>query len=135
MSAGNQTETDLANLIFFQTALPAAWTPGTLNLALHTADPGEAGTQSTNEVSYTGYARVSLARSGAVWTAASGNIANVNAISFGQRTDAGSTVVTHWSLGLTNGQIVVSAPLSPATTIAQNSIPTFNAGILQTAID
>ena len=39
-----------------------------LYVALHTADPGESGTQSTNEISYTSYARVAVARSSAGWT-------------------------------------------------------------------
>lgn len=47
------------------TGLRGSTVAGQLFLALHTADPGEAGTQSTNEVgtgAYTGYARVGLNR-------------------------------------------------------------------------
>lgn len=51
---------------------------GSLYLSLHTADPGEAGDQTTNEVSYTSYARVAVARNGSAWTV-SGNAATLAA--------------------------------------------------------
>jgi hypothetical protein len=41
---------------------------GSLYVSLHTADPGVAGDQTTNEVAYTSYARVAVARSEAGWT-------------------------------------------------------------------
>jgi hypothetical protein len=41
---------------------------GSLFVSLHTADPGEAGSQNTSEASYTGYARVAVARSASGWT-------------------------------------------------------------------
>ena len=67
MSKGNSTENDVLSLFFLKT-LPA-WA-GTLSatgdtnitVALHTADPGEAGTQSTSEATYTSYARVNVIR-------------------------------------------------------------------------
>jgi hypothetical protein len=67
MSIGNTTENDLNLLIFNATAL--SWNANTdLYLALHTADPGEAGNQTTSEATYTSYARVTVARSGAGFT-------------------------------------------------------------------
>ena len=68
MSKGDTFENDLLKLIFNGTAIAniadnAATSPLTnLFVALHTADPGETGNQSTNEVSYTGYARATVAR-------------------------------------------------------------------------
>ena len=67
MSKGNSTENDVLSLFFLKT-LPS-WA-GTLSatgdtnitVALHTADPGEAGTQSTSEATYTSYARVNVIR-------------------------------------------------------------------------
>ncbi len=71
MSKSNATETDLLNLVFKATALP--WAAATqLDLHLHTADPGEAGISTTSEATYTGYAAVTVARTGSAWTV-SGN--------------------------------------------------------------
>jgi hypothetical protein len=41
---------------------------GNLYLNLHTADPGAGGDQTTNEATYTGYARLAAVRDGTVWT-------------------------------------------------------------------
>ena len=61
MSKSNTFENELLALIFNGTGIAnladnAVSGPLTnLYLALHTADPGEGGDQSTNEISYTGY--------------------------------------------------------------------------------
>jgi hypothetical protein len=47
----------------------------TLYVAVHTADPGVGGSQTTNETAYTNYARVAVVRSAAGWTVA-GAVAN-----------------------------------------------------------
>lgn len=61
MSKGNTTETDVLAKIFNNTAIP--WDAITnIFVSLHTADPGETGTQTTSEATYGGYARVSVAR-------------------------------------------------------------------------
>jgi hypothetical protein len=74
MSKSNTFENDLLKLIFTNVAitdigdaggLRATATAGSLYLALHTADPGEAGSAITSECAYSGYARVAIARSGA----------------------------------------------------------------------
>lgn len=57
-------------LIGDATGLPAAATVGSLYVSLHTADPGVAGDQSTNEATYTSYARVAVARTTGGWTIA-----------------------------------------------------------------
>jgi hypothetical protein len=107
---GNTTENDLARLIYNATAIAnladnAATSPLTnIAVALHTADPGEAGTMSTNEVAYTGYARVSVARTAGGWTVTNNSVSPTANIDFGQRTDAGSAVVaTHFTTGFTGG--------------------------------
>ena len=92
MSMGNTWENDLLKLIFQATAIAnvadnAASSPLTnLYVSLHTADPGEAGDQTTSEISYTGYARVAVARSTG-WDAASGG-ATANAARVGLRASA-----------------------------------------------
>ena len=100
------------------TTLTASTTAGGLVVALHTDDPGSTGTQTTNEISYTGYARVEVARSAGGWTYAGGppvTISNTAEVSFGQRTDNGAAVVaTHFSIGGDTtgaGDIFFSGPL------------------------
>ena len=71
---GNTFENDFLKLIFHGTAINFiaqnnSTSPLTnLYCALHTADPGEAGAQNTNETVYGAYARVAVARSAAGWT-------------------------------------------------------------------
>lgn len=69
--------------------------------ALHTADPGDAGTQATSEVTYTGYARTAVARTTGGWGAASGGVISpAAAITFPQGT-GGSGTATFFSQGKT----------------------------------
>ena len=106
MSKGDAFETDLLNLIFKATAIAniadnAAASPLTnLYVALHTTPgPGEAGTQATNEVTYTGpYARVAVAR-GAGWTVSGNAVVPAATIEFPAATGTGGTA-THWSVGV-----------------------------------
>ena len=111
MSKSNTTESDLLLLIFNNTnnalvgdatGLRGSTTAGSLYLALHTADPGEAGDQTTSEATYTGYARVAVARSSAGWTisgTAPTQAANAAAVTFGACT-AGSSTCTFISVGV-----------------------------------
>jgi hypothetical protein len=137
MSKGNTFETDLLGLIFNATAIAniadnAAASPLTnLFIALHTADPGEAGTQSTNETAYTGYARVSVARTAGGWTVASGSVSPVSNIDFGQCTAAPGAAITHASVGVASSgatKILYKGALSASITMAVGTIPRLTAG-------
>jgi hypothetical protein len=107
MSKTNTWETGLLSLLFENaafsgvgdaTGLPATGTAGSLYFSLHTADPGEAGDQTTNEIAYTSYARVAVARSTAGWTV-TGNAVAVDAnVTFPAGT-GGSGTATHWGVG------------------------------------
>lgn len=109
MSIGNTFENDLLGLIFNATAIAnvadnAATSPFTnIHVSLHTADPGEAGTLSTSEATYTSYARVNVARTTGGWSAPSGGSTSpVAAITFPAGT-GGSGTVTHFAVGATGG--------------------------------
>lgn len=67
-------------------------------VSLHTASPGEGGTQNSNEVGYTGYARVSIDRDGTGWTV-TGGIASPNANIVFPTGSGGSGIVTHFAIG------------------------------------
>lgn len=114
MGKGNATSNNLLKMIFNATnwALIAdntATTPlANLFVALHTADPTAAGTQSSNEATYTSYARVSVARTTGGWTAsAAQSTSPVANITFPAGT-GGSGTVTFFSIGtLTSGAGVI----------------------------
>lgn len=104
------TENAIMLLIFNATAWAnyaddAASSPQTLTaLALHTADPADAGTMSTNEATYTSYARASANRASGAggWTVTAGVAALATAVSFPAGT-GGSGTVTHFTAGKTGG--------------------------------
>lgn len=121
MSISNTTENAILDLIFSATAWAnyadnAATAPQTsIANALHTADPGDAGTQSTSETTYTSYARVNNNRSNGWGAAASGSVSPAAAITFPAGT-GGSGTVTHWSAGKTGGgasAILFSGTVTP----------------------
>lgn len=104
MSKSNAFETDMLELYFNatthndlaenDTTSPAA----NITVALHTASPGEAGTQATSEATYTGYARVNVARTSGGWTVTGNSVSPVSAITFGECT-GGTNTITHFSVG------------------------------------
>jgi hypothetical protein len=121
MSKGNTFENDFLKLIFNATAIAniadnAATGPLTnLYAALHTADPGEAGDQTTNEIAYTSYARVAVARTSGGWTVTSNSVSPAATISFPAGT-GGSGTATHWSIGTAStgaGKILYSGTVTP----------------------
>lgn len=138
MSKSNTLETELLALFFNGTtaaniAQNASSAPLTnLVVHLHTADPGEAGTQSTNQVSYTGYAGVTVARSGAGWTVSGNTASNAAAITFGACT-AGSATATHFSVG--DSTRFYSGTLTDPLAISTGITPEFAIGALTVTED
>ena len=126
MSKGNTFEDDILKLIFNATAIAnvadnASSSPLTnLSVALHTADPGEAGSQTTSECAFTSYARVSVARTTGGWTVSSGSCSPVANIDFPACT-GGSETATYASVGPTGGgatKIFYSGGLSPTVAVS-----------------
>lgn len=92
MSKSNNYENRVQLFTFNGTSITL---PNTIYLALHTADPGEAGTQATSEAAYTSYARVAKARNSATDFTVSGNsVTNATEILFPTCT-GGSETLTH----------------------------------------
>lgn len=108
MSISNTTESAILRLIFNATAWSnyadnAATTPQTnIACALHTADPGDGGDQTTSEIAYTSYARTSVARTTGGWTETSGSVSPNATIAFAAGT-GGSGTASFWSAGKTGG--------------------------------
>ena len=143
MSFGNTFENDLMKLIFNATAIAniadnAATSPFTnLYAALHTADPGEAGDQSTSEATYTGYAIVAITRNSGGWTVTANQAVNASTITFGPCT-AGSNTVTYVSIGTASsgaGKILCRAALTSSLVISAGITPLFNASSLTFSLD
>lgn len=119
------------------TGLRSSTAPGVFYVGLHTADPGEAGTQTTSEIGYTGYARVSVARTSGGWTVSGNAVSNTAAVNFPACT-AGSGTATHFSIG-TNasgaGNLLLSGSLTGSLAISAGITPAFSAGQLQATLD
>lgn len=99
-----------------------------LYVSLHTGDPGAGGSQTTNEVSYTGYSRLAVTRGGGGF-AISGNKMNPAAtMELGEVSAIGSPqTVTHMCIGTTGGssagKVLFRFTVSPTITLAQNVTP------------
>ena len=105
MSIADATENNILNLYFRAVAIAnladnAASSPETnIAYALHTADPGDTGNQTTNEIAYTSYARTNVARTTAGHTASTaGSTSPAANVDFPAGT-GGSGTATHFSTG------------------------------------
>lgn len=131
MSKGNTFETQLLNKIFTAASIP--WDGNShVFVALHTADPGEAGDQTTSEAAYTGYARVAVVRSASGWTVSGNSAVNFAAVTFPQCT-AGSATVTYFSVGTRAsgaGEILYSGALNASLAVSNGITPSAAAGAL-----
>lgn len=130
MSKGDTFENDLLKLIFNaatindlaenDTTIPAT----TLTVALHIADPGEAGTQLTSETAYTGYARVAVARTTGGWIVTGNSVSPAANIDFGECTAVPGTAITHFSVGTgVANKLLYSGTVTPNITMAVGVIP------------
>jgi hypothetical protein len=129
MSKGDTYENDLMKLLFNATAIAniadnAATSPLTnLYVSLHTADPGEAGSQTTSECNYTSYARVAVARTSGGWTVTARSVSPAATSSFPTATTATSLpqTATFFAVGTASsgaGKILYSGALSPTIVIS-----------------
>lgn len=129
MSKGNTTENDILAKVFKNTSLP--WDAATnLEIHLHTADPGEGGTTSTSEATYTSYAAVTVSRSGTGWTVTGNEAENASLIQFPQCT-GGTNTLTHVSISpASSTQILYSGALNSSLSVSSGIQPQFAAGAL-----
>jgi hypothetical protein len=142
----NAAEAALLDLLFLNTdwanigdaaGLQNSATAGSFYISLHTADPGEAGNQSTSEASYTGYARVAVARTAGGWTRTVSTIANTALVQFAQCT-GGSSIVTHFGIGTDStgaGNLLLKGALTSSLSISNGIQPQFAAGAMTATVD
>jgi hypothetical protein len=147
MSAQDFWEDDLLELILTNVAAPnvgdaSGLQPsagaGSFFTSLMTALPAESvSDQTTNEATYTPYARVGIARSAAGWTVASGVGDNDSAVTFPQAT-AGSDTITHFGLGFAVsgvGFLNMVGALAASLAVSVGITPEFAAGDLDVSLD
>jgi hypothetical protein len=132
MSKSSVFETEFLKLIFNGTAIAnladnAAVAPLTnIYLALHTADPGNAGNQTTSEVAYTGYARVAVARTAGGWVVTASSVSPAAVANFPAMTAGVAGTATHASIGTAvngAGKILWSGALTPTIGYANGVTP------------
>ena len=146
MSATNAMETAILQLYFNNTdhanvgdaaGVQNSATAGSFYISLHTADPGETGTQTTSEATYTSYARVAVARSGAGWTVSGNNASNAAAINFPACT-GGTNTITHFGIGSDvsgAGNLFFKGALSASLAVSSGITPSFAIGELDVNLD
>lgn len=126
MSKSNTTENDMLKAVLKGTD-PSWRSNANRYIALYTADPGEAGTATTNEVAYTNYARVAVPV--ADWTDGGSTFSNTNLLQFPSCGVTGATV-THVAIVTTSsgaGQILYSGALNSSLAVANGIQPQFAA--------
>lgn len=131
MSKADVFEGDFLKLIFNATPIAnladnAAAGPLTfLYVALHTADPAEAGDQTVSEAVYTSYARVAVARTSGGWTVTGNSVSPAAVIAFPACT-GGTATVTHFSIGTTAsgaGKRLYSGTVTPSISVSTGVTP------------
>jgi hypothetical protein len=131
MSKGNTFENDILKLILNATAIAniadnAASSPLTnVYVSLHTADPGEAGDQTTSETSYGSYARVAVARTSGGWTVTGNSVSPAASIDFPQ-CSTGSATITHAAVGTASsgtGKILYKGAVTPNISVSSGVTP------------
>jgi hypothetical protein len=135
MSLTNAAETAILSLLFENanwanigdaTGLRGSTTAGSWHVSLHTADPGEAGNQTTSEISYTGYARVAVARSTAGWTVTGASVVPDAAITFGAMSGGAGGTVTHFGIGTDlsgTGNLIFKGTVTPNIVVTTGVTP------------
>ncbi len=106
---------------------------GSLYVALFTADPTETGAF-TNEATYTSYARVAVARSGAGWTVSGATVSNAALVAFPQAT-GGTNTITHAAIvktlaGTTASDMIIYGPLNASLSVSTGVTPQFAIGAI-----
>ena len=113
--------TTIANLAINASSAPLT----SLYVSLHTADPTSSGNQSTSEASYTGYARVAVARSTGGWVVTSNSVSPAGTVSFPACT-GGTNTITNFSVGSASsgaGEIFYTGTVTPNISVASGVTP------------
>lgn len=146
MSKSNAFENALLLLLFNNDAIanigdasglqPSA-VDGNLYVALHTADPGEGGSQTTSETAYGSYARQAIARTTGGFTVSGGGVTNAADVVF-PTASSGPSTITHWSIGVASSgasMILYSGAVTPNPVVNTGVTPRIPAGSMNITED
>ncbi len=147
MSLSNSSENNILKLLFNNTTwanvgdvtgLVGSGGAGSFYISLHTADPGEAGDQTTSEATYGSYARVAVARTSGGFTVSGSTVSNAAVVTFPQSSGTTNTI-THAVIGRASGtaagEIIVSGALSASLVVSSGITPSFAIGALSCSAD
>ena len=135
MSKSNSAENNLLKLIFNNTTwagigdatgIVGSTAAGNLFSGLATADPGEAGDQSSSEISYTGYGRVATPRTTGGWVVTNNSVSPAATISFGPMTAGAGGTASFWLVGKSTsgvGELLYSGGITPPITVNNGGTP------------
>jgi hypothetical protein len=131
MGKGATFSNGLLKLVFNATGIAniadnTATSPLTnIYVSMHTADPTAAGNQTSNETSYTSYARVAVARTTSGWTVTTNSVSPVATIGFPACT-GGSATLAYFGIGTASsgsGVLLYSGTVSPNIAVASGVTP------------
>ena len=146
MSATNVFENGLLSLIFENanyanvgdgTGLRGSSTAGVFWISLHEAGVDDTSNQTTSEANYTGYGRVSVARSTSGWSVTSGVADNDAAITFGA-CSSGSDTIHSFGIGsdeTSTGNLFMWGDLTADLAVSAGITPSFAIGALDVTLD
>jgi hypothetical protein len=113
--------TTIANVAINATSSPLT----NLFVSLHTADPAASGLQNSSEATYTGYARVSVARTSGGWTVTGMVVTPAANITFPVGSGGGGTA-TFLGIGFAISgatELMYSGPISPSIVMGNGITP------------
>lgn len=129
MPKNNTFKNDILKLIFNGSAIvdlaANASSPITsLIMALHIADPGADGLQTTSELSYTGYLRQAVPRNSSGWIVSGNVVKPVDDIPFPIMSGGTGGIVTHISIGTGNSdKILYRGAITPNLVVVTTKQP------------
>jgi len=107
------------------TGLRGSTTAGSLYYALHTADPGEGGDQTTSECNYTGYVRMPGVR-GTDFVVTGNSVSPSAHVDFGEKTAGSDQTATWFTIGTASsgtGKVLYRGTITPNIVINNGVIP------------
>ena len=137
-AASNYTEQNVLSAILRGVTFPI---PGTVYIALHTADPTDAGGGEVSTGEWPAYVRQDAAGGGTIdsgWTAPVDGVSTSAKQVIYPGMDGGAAVtVTHWSLydAATGGNLLVHAPLDTPRQLQPDDVFVFNNSALTVSIE
>jgi hypothetical protein len=99
-------------------------------LSLHSTDPTASGSQNSNEVSYSAYARISVARTSAGFTVSGNSVTLTSTVNFPKCT-GGTATASHFGIGTDAsgaGHLLYAGPITPSIAITNQITPELTSG-------